>query len=264
LKNAGGWKPPFETKGTAKKYWDQDPHLILIVRPSAEDEEEDASDSSDDDAAKLYRPGSAASTTTTLAFPRPERRITAHVGFWRRAAISLRGNRRDSNHVVVVGPAATQTGLLYQDATALSLLLFADDAVAAIEAVGEAVESLGDILRSSTQNPKRQHPHRKAALEALSPSMEAHLRLELAGCRQLEELKRRLHPVVQGVVSATTPGSPLRRREAMRCAEAALETAMRKIASNQKQTSSDDGKHQPNEASPPNHKRGSNKKKGIK
>ncbi len=238
--------------------------MILIVRPSAEDEEEDASDSSDDDAAKLYRPGSAASTTTTLAFPRPERRITAHVGFWRRAAISLRGNRRDSNHVVVVGPAATQTGLLYQDATALSLLLFADDAVAAIEAVGEAVESLGDILRSSTQNPKRQHPHRKAALEALSPSMEAHLRLELAGCRQLEELKRRLHPVVQGVVSATTPGSPLRRREAMRCAEAALETAMRKIASNQKQTSSDDGKHQPNEASPPNHKRGSNKKKGIK
>jgi hypothetical protein len=259
LRNSGGWNAPFQTTGQAKKYWDQDPHLILVEKRSTEDDEPDASDS-DDDAPLQSRRGSAASTTTTLAFPRPGRHVMAHVGFWRRATISLRGNRSDAIRVVVAGPASTQTGMLYQDATALHFSPLADDAAAAIEFVSKALESLGGALRSSTPNPQRQHPERKAALDALSPSLEARLRCELKDCQQPQGLKKRLQPVVQDVVSVTTPGSPLRRREAMQRAQRALNAALREIVSNQTDGSTADYQRKTKEAKATKPKRDRKKK----
>lgn len=235
FKNTGGWKSPFETRGTAKKYWDQDPHLILVERRSTD--ESDASDSEEDVPAPSRRAGTS-STTTTLAFPRPGRRVMAHVGFWRRATSSVRANRQDSNDVVVVGPATTQTGMLYQDATALHLPYVADSATATIKMMTKVVESLSGVLRSSTPNRERQHPERKAALDALSPSMEVRLRQDLSACQKPQDLRDWLQPVVQTVVSGTTPGSPLRRREAIGRALSALDQALRKVTSNRENDSS--------------------------
>lgn len=38
----GNWKPPFETKGTQKKFWDADPHLILVDKTAADENGEES------------------------------------------------------------------------------------------------------------------------------------------------------------------------------------------------------------------------------
>lgn len=235
LGNAGGWKVPFESRGAAKKkFWDQDPHLILVEERSADGEDAPAGEY---EVAPRSRRGGGALTTTTLAFPRPGRRVMAHVGFWRRAAGSLRAKSDKANHVVIAGPATTQTGMLYQDATALRLSRLADDATAALESLSKAVESVNGVLCSSALNSKRKHPERKAALDALSASLEADLRCDLLSSQsaepptsRIEALRARLAPVVERVVRSTAPGSPLRRREAVGRAQAALDRVLRTAA----------------------------------
>ncbi len=239
LANTGGWEPPFTAKGKAKKFWDRDPHLILVrTDPGAEDEAAEDKDNSLPQA----RPERIASTITALSFPRPGRRVLAHAGFWRRVLVALRKQPDGTDTVVVAGPAASQTGMLYQDAAAIRLPCRAADnsTVTSLEIIGGAMEGLSGILRSSTPNPQRQHPERKAALDALSPSLETCLRQELSVCQEPQDLRDRLQPVVRHIVSATTVGSPFCRREAMRCADSALDAALGKIASNREDTISAD------------------------
>ncbi len=229
LANTGGWKSPFTAQGRAKKFWDRDPHLILVrTDPGAGDEH----DEDNEDSLPQGRAQRTASTITAFSFPRPGRRVAAHAGFWRRALGALQQQPDGSDTVLVVGPAASQTGMLYQDAAAVRVPCVSPDSptVRAIGMIGRAMDELTRALRSSTRNPERQHPERRAALDALSPSLEARLRQELSACQEPQDLRERLYPVVRDVVSATTVGSPLRRHEAMRRAELALDAALRKIA----------------------------------
>lgn len=50
----GNWKPPFETQGQQKKFWDKDPHLILEEKTAREDGEQN-DETSDHTGATLRR-----------------------------------------------------------------------------------------------------------------------------------------------------------------------------------------------------------------
>lgn len=233
-----------------KKFWSADPHLILVDKKQAAEDSADTSDAGDDTSSQGQQSKARGrAKQTTLGFPSPGAKVTAHTRFWRRAlsGVSARSNADESGtaSVTVTGPAANKG--LYQDAASVGLPRNCQRET--IETMNKAVEDLDGVLRSSTPNPKRQHPERRAALDALSPSLEARLRQELSAIQEPKDVRERLQAVVRDVVSATTAGSPLRRREAMRCAESALEQALRKIASNQEQDSSTNDNSQANKAS---------------
>ena len=247
----GGWKPPFQTKGTQKKFWDQDPHLIFESRKKGKDEADDnpgatSNEETAFDNSTTTKPGEF----TTLGFPAPGSSVTAHTRFWRRAltATLAREHGTDSSAiplaVAVAGPAANKG--LYQDAAVVSLRFVSDSVKTAARDVVAfqtgAMQKLIAVLRQSTPNPLRQHPNRKAALDARSPSLETSL------CEEFDkwlkspappaggtpppveswhnQLIEHLRPVVEAVVAATTPGSPLRRQEAMRRADQVLREAI--------------------------------------
>lgn len=224
----GNWEP-FKTSGNDKKFWPRDPHLILVEKTQSSGDDDDVEEG--DDVASTEKPPSQRGKRgqpkrTTLGFPSPGAKVSAHTRFWRRALSAKLTSNTTENETVyttITGPAANKG--LYQDAT--SVCLPRDCQRVMIETVGKAVENLSGVLRSSTSNPERQHPERKAVLDALSPSLEASLKQELKACLEpVSFLKDQLQPVVQEAVSATTPGSPLRRREALERAKSALESAL--------------------------------------
>jgi hypothetical protein len=247
----GNWKPPFQTRGTQKKFWEPDPHLILERRAkgdSESDEEDDAASGSEREASTA-----PAGQVATISFPSPSRSVTGRAGFWRRALAAAITESRPTGSITVplaitvAGPAANKG--LYQDATAFSLPSISVDAQAAlriaVDFVREVTVQLVGILRQSTPNPQRQHPNRKAALDARSALLETHLRRQFdewvskrmppSGARSLafqfwrEGLIEHLRPVVEGVVAATTCGSSLRREEARRLAGLALWETVKQI-----------------------------------
>lgn len=228
----GNWRPPFTAIGNDKKFWAEDPHLILVDKTQAAQDDVDSVEAGHDAPTRRSRRETiSAANQTTLGFPSPGARVTTHTRFWRRAlsARFVRSNATegDTASVIVTGPAANKG--LYQDAT--TVCLPRGCCRETIATANKAVEDLSSVLRSSTPNRQLQHPERKAALDALSPSLEARTRRELTTCQRLEDLKERLQPVVRDVVSATTVGSPLRRREARQYANSELDTALRKITS---------------------------------
>ena len=241
----GGWEPPFQTRGEGKKFWDLDPHLILVDRGRNSEADEEAADGDTNEASTRGRKKASTNVKrTTLGFPRRSRRVAAHAGFWRRAFSALQSHAGGAETVLVAGPAASQTGMLYQDAASLLLPCppADDDAGHSLSALDMAVGELSGVLRSSTPNPDRQHPNRKASLDAMSPALEAALRNELfdwlgeAPASDVENplddwrnrLAKRLQPVVEAVVRATTVGSPLRRREAIGLARSVMDDVLRK------------------------------------
>ncbi|MBI2889987.1 MAG: type I-E CRISPR-associated protein Cse1/CasA [Nitrospirae bacterium] len=233
----GNWKPPFETAGQQKKFWDKDPHLVLIDKSQAAGEEEESGNSNQEQSATAPKTKKSAVVKTTLGFPSPSARVTGHSRFWRRVLSAKATEQADADGtpatLMVAGPAANKG--LYQDAAALHLRVPVVGAAQTLEAQGKAVEAVSGVLRQSTPNPDRQHPNRIAVLDALSPSLEADLRRDLDRSlgtnppgRLIDALGERLAPVVERVVRSTTPGSPLRRREAMARARSALDAALHK------------------------------------
>jgi len=237
----GNWKPPFETKGQQKKFWDKDPHLVLEEKTKSDDEEQDAEASnqetvSTDSAAARKKKGAKQKVLTTLGFPLPGSSVTAHTRFWRRAlrALLSRPEAGTWPQTVVAGPAANKG--LYQNATAVKLPAVSSTAAKstqdALSLLFNVTEQLMGVLKRSTPNPARQHPNRKAALDALTPKLEDRLRDALS-CwlgqyspdeRTLKDnLETQLQPFIGAIVSATTAGSPLRRREAQARARMALQ-----------------------------------------
>ncbi len=221
----GNWKPPFKTSGADKKFWLCDPHLILVEKTQSSGGDNDAEEG--DSVISAEKPPSQSGKRgqpkqTTLGFPSPGTKVATHTRFWRRALsamLTANSTKNKTVYTTITGPAANKG--LYQDAT--SVCLPGDCQCMMIETVGKTVENLSGVLRSSTSNPDRQHPQRKAALDALSPSLEASLKQGFNACLEPENfLKDRLQPVVQEVVSATTPGSPLRRRAAKNHSQALL------------------------------------------
>lgn len=245
----GGWPPPFASKGKQKKFWDQDPHLIFEARKKRKDEsDEDLDEAHADALASNDSLNTKPTESTTIGFPRVGARVVAHVRFWRRALAAVRSHSAATKAIIVAGPAASQTGMLYQDAAALTLPPVSNDAASATRDVANFLTSVTQkligLLRQSTPNPQRQHPNRKATLEAHSPSLETGLREEFDNWLRnpvpptgttpppvelwRDRLFEHLRPVVEAVVAATTPGSPLRRREAAIRAQEALHRAIAK------------------------------------
>jgi len=230
----GGWKPPFQSRGKEKKFWDQDPHLILVAKGRDPNADEDIGhNNSDESPTQRKLRARSDAKNTTLGFPRPGRRVMAHAGFWRRVLVAA-PFPADVTELLVAGPAASQTGMLYQDAAYLRLTRPLDEGRVErlLDAMDKAVEIMNAALKRSTPNPQRQHPERTAALDALSASLEADLRSDLkqwpmdalsTQALDIDRLRERLGPVVRQAVRATTPGSPLRRREAMARAQSALD-----------------------------------------
>ncbi|MFZ5983641.1 MAG: type I-E CRISPR-associated protein Cse1/CasA [Acidobacteriota bacterium] len=218
----GGWKQPFESKGSKKKLWDQDPHLILVeqAKEANELEEGQAGDIADEPAPD----GVPAKTgeRTALGFPRPGHRVKTHVGFRRRALVALLDSSKAAipGTVLVAGPATSQTGMLYQDATALHLTIPPDrEATASLLAMlGKVAGSMDKVLRRGTPNPKEKHLNRKAALDGLSPTLEeamwAKWEASPGAAMTPDQLVKCVAPFIDRVVESTTAGSPLRRRDA--------------------------------------------------
>jgi hypothetical protein len=235
----GGWKLPF-AKSTQKKFWKDDPHLVLA--PTAHSKGDPAAQ------ADGLPPGSeAAKEVTTLGFPAPALGVAVRARFWRRALTQLaRGGRQggpcSAVRVRLAGPAANKA--LYQDATAISLPPVPPDteahAKAALQRLDETATRMRPLLRASTPNPDQQHLNRMAALDARSASMESALRARFEewlgspesahGPPPAEDVARPLRSAVEAVVGSTTPGSPLRRQEALRRARRALDAELAKLA----------------------------------
>lgn len=270
---SGGWKSPFQIKGKEKKFWDQDPHLVFELRKK---EGDDDLDENPEEA-----PGARTQSVqrTTIGFPRPGDRVAAHARFWRRALAAwvLRsdstGKMGPLKSITVAGPAASKSGGLYQDAASLSLspppANAAVDLANVLTTLTDATQRLFGVLGRSTPNPQQQHPNRKAALDALSPSMEARLRedvyraVDTNACTPDEkssamelwrkDLSARLGLVVETVVAASTPGSPLRRAEAAQEAGRALDQMMKRLTDTDKNGPSPDSEAKPKR---PRRKRG--------
>jgi len=256
---AGNWKPPFQARGTQKKFWDQDPHLILEEvsgNKSEADDDSERTDGDKDHETKATGEGAAGKrkTVTTLGFPAPGSPAAAHARFWRRA-LSARLARREGQAyhatpltISIAGPAANKG--LYQDAAAILLPGVppnaSDHARDVLGLIRSATQKLIGVLRQSTPNPDAQHPNRRAALDTLSPSLEARLREEFDQWLRSplsptedtspvvdvwrDQLTVRLRRVVEAVVATATPGSPLRQREAAQWALRALDQAMDRLA----------------------------------
>jgi len=234
----GNWKPPFETKGQQKKFWDKDPHLVLEEK-TVEDNEEAETSSQDDmsiDSSKKKK--DKPKVLTTLGFPSPGSSTTVHTRFWRRALRArLTHSKAIENPMLIAGPAANKG--LYQDATAINLPPIDKTTIEAtqmrIAMIFSITEQLMGALKRSTPNPEREHPNRKAALDARTPGMEVNLREELSGWlsqavpdeKTLKDtFQKQFQTVIEAVVSTTTVGSPLRSREAQMRARKALENAL--------------------------------------
>ncbi|MDZ4817637.1 MAG: type I-E CRISPR-associated protein Cse1/CasA [Planctomycetota bacterium] len=255
----GNWKPPFATVGTQKKFWDKDSHLILEAKSTNSDNEDDSGSldedginpdsSSIDSSASQKRKSTKPTQQTTLGFPSPGSSATAHNRFWRRAwrAILAGDDNRAGHTTMVVGPAANKG--LYQDATVLNLPAVPTNASQevreTINSLFSTTEQLMSVLRRSTLNPDRQHPNRKACLDARSPDLEAYFRMQVEQWLAImatpdadaslnsysEQLASKLYCIINDVVRSTTVGSPLRRREAMQRAAKALSETLRKYGS---------------------------------
>ncbi len=235
----GAWKPPFETKGQEKRFWEKDPHLIVVEKDREAPAEETAADDSDDAPHRDAKSSERRRTRTTLGFPSPGSRVAAHSRFWRRALRARIGhasgkNADDATAVIVAGPAANKG--LYQDASEVRLPRLSNDdgTAASIDALAKAVDALSAVLKCSTRNPERQHPEHKAALDSLAPSLELGFREDtqalLIPSFSIDHATERLLPVVNTVLRATSAGSPLRRREGEARAREALNRVLHSVA----------------------------------
>jgi hypothetical protein len=224
LQITGGWRPPFMARGGEKKFWHDDPHLILVADTAADD------DGAVVDSEPLASPSTMDSTRkTTLAFPAPKWRVATHAAFWRRAAAATvpRDLSEDAQarRVVVAGPAGNQA--LYQDACLVEIASAPDPSLLAVQA--DALRRLRGVLKQTAPHPDRKHPERAAAWDAMAPQLETDLHRDVErpppGSHG-EALLVRLAPVVDRIVRSTTPGSPLRRLEALRRARTSLRAAV--------------------------------------
>ncbi len=253
----GNWKPPFETKGQQKKFWQEDPHLILVDKAQAAEDDEDSIEADGVRSTRQQNRGASGDVKkTTLGFPLPGSKVAMHSRFWRRVLSAKVVQLNKTVAVTVTGPAANKG--LYQDAANLWLPHVWQQEV--IELMSKAVDGLSGVLCCSSPNPQRQHPEFKATLDLLSPSLEVHLRQEVNERLERQRLREAVQVVVEGVVSATTSGSPLRRREAMKRAKLALDKAIRRVNASPEKKEPTEDKSQVKEADISKPKGGGKKK----
>ncbi len=234
-----GRKSPFTGSGKDKKFWPSDQHLLL----AASQKKAKAKAKRKGAATKGKQPAAASTDEPDndqgqpIGFPSPSLPVGIHARFWRTALRTALGDKSRvnlANAMQVMGPAANKA--LYQDAAAFQLPSISDadksKARGQLETIGRASESLSAVLRRATPNPDRQHPNRKDALEALTASLEANLRVlfaaDVANAEQTA-IANECARIIRQVVESTTSGSPLHRRLAQRHAESLLQQAFEKM-----------------------------------
>lgn len=164
-----------------KKFWDADPHLVK--------------------------------SEEAVALPGLSKDVAAHASrFWRDA---LRQRPVGSGKTVAAGPMVNK--FIFQDARSVELPEASAQARAQLSA--DCGIDLDEFLKNATPNSKRFHPEIKAAVVSLTPETEEQVRVALSRPDPRlgdEAFLRELYvPLVDRVLAATTPGSLLRRREAL-------------------------------------------------
>ncbi|MCG3173126.1 MAG: hypothetical protein GMKNLPBB_01304 [Myxococcota bacterium] len=206
-----------------KKFWDEDPHLLK-------------------DAEALGLPDLNADAGIQAS------------RFWR-DALRLRGQRQGK--VSAIGPVVND--FTFQDATSVSVPNEA--ASQRVERSASIREGLRSLVKCTTPNKKTgkdDHPEVNAAVVLAIPDAESRLR---AALKQPDaEVDKFLwvfyEPVVEQIVASVTPGSPLRRRAALKHAEYLLNNKIKELVEKPDQPSNADAA----EAAPGKAKRG--RKKG--
>ena len=186
-----------------KKFWVEDPHLLKEAEP--------------------------------ISLPKLSEDVGLHASKFWRDAFRLRGTKALAIGIVGDGQ------YIFHDTPAVRL----PDTAAArlVELTSYCTEILSrGLLRTVTYNPDRQHTQIGASLKLLIPNAEAQIRERLSRINastgdNASDDKAFLHevyaPVVEQIITSVTPGSPLRRREAKKCAQVLLNNRIKELIEKQ-------------------------------
>lgn len=212
-----------------KKFWRDDPHL-------------------------LQKNGEA------ISLPELKLDVSMHsTKFWRDALFL---QREPIGKVTAIGPVVNR--FTFQDGVSVTLPVASDAVKKRAKLCGDCSNRLHEMLKCTTQNHQRKHPEIYAALKLLSPHAESHIREGLnrfntstgdSSKKDKEFLCEVYAPLIKLVVASVTPGSPLRRCDAMNHAHALLYKNIKEMVEKQD--------HQPT-AGPPTTVRGKPKRNGKK
>ena len=201
--------------GATKKFWDGDPHLLREGEP--------------------------------ISLPALSSDVGSHASRLWRDALRLRPSR--TGKVEAIGPVVNK--FTFQDATSVSLPgASAQERARKSEDCRDRLRDLliqaaGDCRGEARGTSKRgtpaaglSRPEVRAAFALLTPDTEARVLAVLkepgAATNDAEFLLGIYETLVELVVSSTTPGSPLRRREAVQLVQRRFRTALRKLAQSEK------------------------------
>ena len=219
-------QPHLERDDTqVKKFWVDDPHLLREAE--------------------------------AIGLPDLSADVALHASKFWRDALKLRAAKAVAIGIVGDGQ------YIFHDTPAVSLPGAA--AVKLATLTKDCADTLRDLKKEITPNPKRLHPEISAAIVLMTPTTEARIRTTLA--KQVPEadhnefLRDIYAPLVEQVVACTARGSPLRRRESMDRAHLALDSALNKATAPANPAPAEQGASDTAAAKAPKPKR-SRKKKG--
>jgi len=211
-------KPLLDQQDTqVKKFWVEDPHLLKEAEP--------------------------------VRLPDLSEDVGLHASKFWRDALRLRGTKAlaigivgDGQYVFHDTPAVR-----LPDTAATMLAKLTSDCAEILQGTGtkekpnensEAKFRRRGVLRTVTYNPDLQHPEISASVKLLTPNAEAQIRDRLSRINastgdNATEDKAFLHevyaPVVEQVIAAVTPGSPLRRHATRNHAQALLSKKIKEL-----------------------------------
>lgn len=216
-----GWKR------ISSEPWDGDPHLVRVTRKKGKKGE---------------------TVKVLIAHPGPNEAIDSSAMLWRdltngvAESMTANSERSRPHDVVVIGSAQA----LLKHAEAIRVAPSADVSVLKWADLSKnCVGNLPRLIKSTTPNRKTdkdKHSEISSAVVLMTPGIEARNRTVLLQPVAMGELDSKgdrnflseiYEPVVEQVVRSTTPGSPMRRREAMALARSVLARALNKATAAQ-------------------------------
>jgi hypothetical protein len=211
-------KPLLDQQDTQmKKFWVEDPHLLK--------------------------------ETEAIRLPDLSEDVGLHASKFWRDALRLRGTKALAIGIVGDGQYVFHdtAAVHLPDTAAFTLAKLTSVCVEILRGTGmkekpnensEAKLRRRGVLRAVTYNPDLRHPEIDAFVKHLTPNAEAQIRDRLSRINastgdNATEGKAFLHevyaPVVEQVIASVTPGSPLRRRDAMNHAQALLNKKIKEL-----------------------------------
>jgi len=189
-----------------KKFWHEDPHLLKDREP--------------------------------ISLPELKSDVAVHSSrFWRNA---LRLHQRKDQKVTAVGPVVKK--FIFHDCVSIDLPPASDDVIKRADLSKNCSEKLPEMIKPS-------HPAINTFAKLFIPHTEVQVRDWLsrinasAGDHATEDkafLLEIYRPVVEQIVASITPGSPLRRRNALNHARDLMDKEIEKLVKNSNQPSNED------------------------